>query len=65
MTGPGRKGRGFASKRCHGGGGSGVVFVMGGDWLGWGEGRERQREWVVVLGQGGGLRICLPGLVAH
>ena len=42
-----------------------MVFVMGGDWLGWGEGRERQREWVVVLGQGGGLRICLPGLVAH
>ena len=37
MTGQGG-GRGFASKCSDGGGGSGMLFTMGGDWLGWGEG---------------------------
>ena len=32
---------------------------MGGDWLGWGEGREGQREWVVGPGQGGGAQDLL------
>ena len=36
-----------------------MLFVMGGDGLGWGEGCEGQREWVVVLGRGGGTQTLL------